>query len=170
MLAILLLGSLVIIIAIVIFYILNPRPIVGDALVNQANGSPMEVPSPSISPLYAKPITYLFASSVIFGYCFFALSRSTIANRVPRVLRHGLLILSIMFLAVGMYEVLFNFSLWSAVMVTHSDPDTAYNQWPINSLKINLSYATKISVLWVIISFFAVMTFKSSLESDAPSA
>jgi cytochrome c biogenesis protein CcdA len=161
--------SLIAIVTILIFYFITPNPshIIGNQLVNNPNGGPEEFPSPSISPLYAKPITYLFAAGIVFGYCFFALGRRMIEEKIPRSLQTLLLIISVLLFGVGIYEVFFNFTLWSAVMARNPnvDPDTAVNMWPINSLQINLAYATKMSLLWAIVAFFSVMTFKSSLES-----
>jgi hypothetical protein len=167
---VLLILSLLVIVAILVFYVVTPNPshVIGNQLVNNPNGGPEEFPSPSISPLYAKPVTYLFATGIVFGYCVFSLGQGIINRRFPRSLRALILIVSILLLGMGVYEVFFNFTLWSAVMAGNPnlDPDAAVNMWPINSLKVNLSYATKMSLLWAIVAFFSVMTFKSSLESS----
>jgi hypothetical protein len=164
----LLILSLIVILAILAFYFTAPNPgnIVGNQLVNNVNGGPEEFPPPSISPLYAKPVTYLFGAGIVFGYCVFALGQGIINRRFPRSIRTLILVVSVLLFAMGIYEVFFNFTLWSAVMAgdPNIDPDTAVNMWPINSLEINLSYATKMSVLWTIVAFFSLMTFKRSLE------
>jgi hypothetical protein len=165
---VLLIISLIVIISILIFYFTTPNPsnVIGNQLVNNANGKPEEFPSPSISPIYAKPVTYLFVAGIVFGYCVFSLGQGIINRRFPRSLRGLILIISILLLGMGIYEVFFNFSLWSAIMVNLPNPDLAVNMWPINSYKVNLAYATKMSVLWTIVAFFSVMTFRSSLESS----
>lgn len=166
---ILLIISLIAILAILVFYVTAPNPshIIGNQLVNSPKGGPEEFPSASISPIYAKPITYLFAAGVVFGYCVFSLGQGFINKKIPRSLRTLILIVSILLLAAGIYEVFFNFSLWSSMM-SNQDPDLAVNMWPINSYKVNLAYATKMCLLWVIVAFFSTMTFKSSLESENP--
>ena len=169
---VLLIISLLVIVAVLIFYVTTPNPsnVIGNQLVNNANGGPEEFPPASISPLYAKPVTYLFLAGIVFGYCVFSLGQRIINSRFPRSLRALILIISILLLGMGVYEVFFNFTLWSAVMARspNIDPDTAVNMWPINSLQINLSYATKMSLLWALVAFFSVMSFKSSLESKNP--
>lgn len=166
----LLIVSLIVILVILIFYVTAPNPsnVIGNQLVNNANGGPEEFPPPSISPLYAKPVTYLFAAGIVFGYCVFSLGQGIINRRFPQSLRALILIISILLLGMGVYEVFFNFSLWSAIMVNQPNPDIAVNMWPVNSYKVNLSYATKMSLLWAIVAFFSTMTFKSSLESGTP--
>jgi cytochrome c biogenesis protein CcdA len=167
---ILLILSFLAIAAILIFYIVTPNPshIIGNQLVNNPNGGPEEFPPPSVSPLYAKPVTYLFAAGIVFGYCIFSLGQGIINESFPRSLRALILIISVLLLAMGAYEVFFNFTLWSALIARNPnmDPDTAVNMWPINSIQINLAYATKMSILWTIVAFFSVMTFKNSLESS----
>lgn len=165
---ILLVLSILVILAIVVYYFLNPSPthIIGYQLVNTANGQPLEIPSPSVSPIYAKPATYLFAAGIMAGYCFFSLGQGVIETRLPRWARAFFLVLSVMLLAMGVYEVLFNFAFWGAALVNHQDPDTVYNAWPVSTLKTNVTFASKMVVLWAVVAFFSTMTFKKSLESD----
>ena len=154
-----------ILVAIVAFYITNPRSVVGDALVNTANGTPMEFPPPSISRYYVKPVTIMFVAGVVFSFCFFSLvSRSL--TRVPRSVRALLMLLSIAVLAVSSYETLFNFAIWGSSLVTHADPDTVVNSYPINSVKVNLVFATKSFVALLFVSYFSLMTFRNSLERE----
>ena len=159
-------SSLAVLVALVFYYYANPSPnhVIGDQFVNNPHGGPAEFPTPGTFPVYAKPITYLFGAGLVFGYCFFSLSQDIINTRFPRGLRTFFFVVSILLLGMGLYEVLFNFTLWGSMMVNHVDPDTAVNQWPINTVQINLAYATKMTLLWAIVSFFSVMTFKKSLE------
>lgn len=149
--------------AIVIFYIMNPRNIVGDQLVNTRSGAPEEI-GEGFSPVYVKPITVLFIAGVVFSYCFFALAQGFISKYVPKSLRYLFLILSVTLLAMGLYEVLFNFTLWGALMTSGAPPNSLVNEYPLASLKINLDFATKTTVLWCIAAFFATVAFKNSLE------
>jgi hypothetical protein len=168
LIAVLLVLSLFVVLAIVVYYFLNPSPthIIGYQLVNTASGQPLEIPSPSISPIYAKPITYLFSASVVAGYCFFSLGQGIIETRFPRWVRAFFLLLSVLLLAMGLYEVLFNFAFWGAALVNHQDPDTVVNAWPVSTLKTNVTFATKMVVLWAVVAFFSTMTFKKSLDYD----
>jgi hypothetical protein len=151
--------------AIAIFYVLNPRNIVGDQLVNTRTGAPLEI-GEGFSPIYVKPVTLLFVAGVVFSYCFFALALGLITKFVPKSLRYLLLIISVTLLAMGLYEVLFNFTLWGALMTSGLSPNNLVNKYPLASLKINLDYATKTTVLWCITAFFSTVAFKNSLEVE----
>ena len=157
-------ASGVVLIILVVFYLLNPRHIIGDQLVNNPNGTPEEIPPQSISPFYVKPITILLVAGVIFSYCFFALSQGLIRKYVPRSVIQLLLVVSVAVLAVGIYEIFFNFSLWSALMASGASPNTLVNTHPNNGVEINLVYATKATLLFTIATFFASMAFKNSLD------
>jgi hypothetical protein len=156
-------GAIILLIA--VYYFLNPRPIIGDQLVNLPNRQPFEIPSPSEFPLYAKPITYLFVSAVVFSFCLCSLSERYISRYTPRSLRVVLLLLSGLLLAMGIYEVFFNFALWSALMAANPgvSPDLLVNSYPVKTVTINLAYATKASVLWCVVALFAFLTFRASL-------
>jgi hypothetical protein len=149
---------------IVIFYIMNPRQVIGDQLVNTPSGSPEEIPSPSVSPIYLKPVTLLFIAGVIFSYCFFALIQDLISKSFPKAIRHLLLVVSLLLLAIGVYEVSFNFALWGAQMSSGAAPNIIVNSFPISSVKVNLDYATKATLLWCVAALFSVLAFKNSLE------
>lgn len=164
-LLILLIITGVIILIITIYYFTHERSVIGDQLVNQANGQPFEIPPPSISPLYVKPITILYASTVVFSFCLCALAEPYIRRYVPRVFKVLLLLLSVLLLAMAIYEVFFNFALWSALMASNPgvSPDNLVNSWPIHTVQNNLAFATKISVLSTIVGVFVVLTFRASL-------
>lgn len=151
---------------IAIYYVLNPRSIVGDSLVNTQNGAPEEFPPPSSFPFYVKPVTIFFAASVIFSYCFFALAGKTIERRVPRAVRAFLLVASLAALAVSVYEVLFNFTLWGSLLVSNPNPDLAVNTYPVGRWETNLVFATKAYVSLLFVSYFALATFRRSLEAE----
>lgn len=154
----------IIFLAIVAYYILNPRAIIGDSLVNNPNGTPVELPAEGVSPFYVKPVTIMFATIVVFAFCLFTLGKKRI-DKMPRSLRSILLVVALLGLAVSIYETLFNFVLWGSLMVTKGDPDTIVNIYPVNSIKINLVFATKTFVSLLFLSYFAYATLKNSLES-----
>ncbi len=160
---VILLISAIILLILMAFYELNPRNIVGDSLVNNANGTPAEFPSPGISPFYVKPVTILFVASVSFAFCFFSMIEQWV-NKLPRIARAFFLVAFILGFAVSAYETLFNFVLWGSMLVTHPDPDTIVNSYPIGSFQVNLVFATKSFAALLFVTFFGYTTFKKSLE------
>ena len=166
LLALLILNG-VTLVGLLIYYILTPRSIVGDSLVNTSSGNPFEVPAPGTFFFYVKPVTILFESLVVFSFCMFSLLGGFLLL-IPRTLRSLLLILSTLSLAVSVYEVLFNFTLWSSLLVTsHNNPDSIVNSYPVATYEINLAFATKAFVALLFISYFAFATFRSSLDSSS---
>lgn len=156
----------IVLLALAVLYVLNPRSVIGDALVNHSNGSPFEVPPPGFLPFYVKPVTIFFAALVVFSFCFFALARTRI-RRIPRGLQAFLLAVSMLGLAVSTYEILFNFVLWGSLIVTQGNPDLIVNSYPVNSEKVNLVFATKTFVAMLFVSYFSYITFKDSLETES---
>ncbi len=152
-------------ILIVIFYALNPRTIVGDALVNTSNGTPLEFPPPSIFPFFVKPVTIFFVATIIFSYCFLALAAQTIERKVPRWIRALFLLISLAVFAMSTYEVLFNFTLWGSLLVSNPNPDLAVNTYPVNMWQTNLVFATKAFLTLLFVSYFALSTFRRSLQT-----
>ncbi len=139
-----------------VLYLLEPRPVIGDAFVNTASGSPFEIPPASISYFHVKPVTIFFVGLVVFGYCSLSLLKTRIA-RLPGSLRTLLLVISVLAVVVCVYEVLFNFALWTAQIVTQSvNPDHAVNSYPGGYLQINLVFATKSFVALLFVSYFSV--------------
>jgi glucan phosphoethanolaminetransferase (alkaline phosphatase superfamily) len=154
-----------ILLVIAIFYLLNPRDIVGDSLVNTSSGTPEEFPPDNLFPFYVKPVTMMCVAAVIFAFCFFSLIKEPI-SRIPRSVRTFLLLVSILGLAISVYETLFNFILWGSLLVSHPDPDTIVNAYPVSSYKVNLVFATKSFVALLFVTYFGYETFKVSLESS----
>ena len=154
-----------ILLAIAVYYFLNQRAIVGDSLVNNAQGMPAEFPPPSISPLYVKPVTIMYVSGVVFAFCFFALIEKSL-GQLSRKTRVLLLVVSISLFAIRAYETLFNFTLWGSLLVTHPNPDTITNDYPVSSYTVNLVFATKAFVVLLFVTSFAYLGFKKSLEDE----
>jgi hypothetical protein len=162
--ALILLLSGAVLLLLLIFYIANPRPVVGDALVNSAGGRPEEFPPPGTSPFYVKPVTIMFVSSVTFAYCLFGLLARKI-RQMPRSILQLLLMASLVAFGVSLYETLFNFTLWASQMTSHSDPDLLTNSFPTGSVRTNLVFATKSFVTMLFVSLFGVESFSSSLAA-----
>ncbi|MDG6906244.1 MAG: hypothetical protein JRN20_10720 [Nitrososphaerota archaeon] len=163
-LAILVVSGLLLV-ALAIFYLLNPRDIVGDSLVNTSSGTPEEIPPAYLFPYYVKPVTIMYIASIMFAFCFFSLAKK-LFTRLPRSLRTFLLLSSLLGVAVSAYEILFNFTLWGSLLVSHSNPDAIVNLYPVSTYKVNLVFATKSFVALLFVSFFGYITLKGSLESD----
>ena len=141
---------------IAVLYVLQPRAVIGDSLVNTSSGSAFEIPPPSISYFHVKPVTVFYAALVVFGYCGLSLYRKSIAG-LPDYLRTLLLVFAVLSLAVSAYEILFNFMLWTVVILTQSViPDHAVNNYPSGIFQINLVFATKTFVALLFVSYFAV--------------
>jgi hypothetical protein len=155
----------IILVAIAILYALNPRDVVGDALVNNLNGTPAEFPPPSISPFYVKPVTIMYVALVVFAFCFFSIVQKWLSN-LSRGVRVFFLIAFFVVLAVSAYETFFNFVLWGSLLVTHPNPDTVTNAYPVSSYRINLVFATKSFVALFFIALMGYLTLKKSLENE----
>ena len=140
-----------------VLYAADPRRVIGDALVNTPSGDPLEIPSPSGSPYFHfKPVTLFFAASIVFSYSFFSLFKKRITN-LPGYLRSLLLTLGVLGLSVSVYEVLFNFTLWSVLMLSQTpNPDHVVNGYPGGILQINVVFATKTFVALLFLSIFAI--------------
>jgi len=140
-----------------VLYAVDPRRIIGDALVNTPSGDPLEIPPPSVSPYFHfKPVTLFFAAAIVFSYSFFSLFEKRITN-LPGYLRSLLLTLAVLGLGVSVYEVLFNFTLWSVLMLSQTgNPDHVVNGYPGGILQINLVFATKTFVALLFLSIFAI--------------
>ncbi|MHB8568150.1 MAG: hypothetical protein ACYC7D_11075 [Nitrososphaerales archaeon] len=156
----------VVLLLIGVYYLLNPRSVIGDSLVNTSTGNPSELPPPQMFPVYAKPVTILFIALIVFAFCFFSLVQKPVLQRMPRGLLSFFLVLSVVLFAMSIYEILFNFSLWSSLLVTRTlNPDQAVNIYPVNSVKVNLVYATKVFVALLFVTYFAIAAIRNSLET-----
>lgn len=152
-----------VLLALAIYYLLNPRAIIGDSLVNTPTGQPNEFPPVGLLPLYVKPATILFVAAVAFSYCFFSLVQSQL-RALPSSLLSFMAIVSVLVLAISAYEVLFNFTLWSSIMVSSPNPDLAVNAYPESAVKVNLVFATKAFVALFFVALFSLCSFRSSQD------
>lgn len=155
-----------------ILYATNPRSIIGDALVNEPGGQPLEFPPPDISPFFHfKPVTLFFAAFVVFSYASFSLVKPLVP-RIPVSLRTVFLTVSVLAVAICVYEVLFNFSLWTVLMERSAtiNPDQSVNTYPGGILAISLVFATKTFVALLFLSIFAVDCLRISSLQIMPAA
>src|SRR5256886_14036269 len=122
-----------------VLYAVDPRKIIGDALVNTPSGDPLEIPPPSVSPYFhLKPVTLFFAASIVFSYSFFSLFKKRITNLPPHK-RTLLLTIALLFLSGSFSDVLFNFPLLSVLMLMRpATPVHVVNRYAGGVLQINV--------------------------------
>jgi len=137
--------------------------VVGETFVN------LEFPPPTISPIYAKPITWFMASLIVFWFSFLELNRETIL-KFSKLSRQLFMLITFFIGAMALYEVLFNFTLWGSLMgaskiLGELNPDILINPFPNPEIPWNLVFATKIYLSLTIISFYTFY-FLSRLSKD----
>lgn len=135
-----------------------------------------EIPSPSLFPLFTKPITIL---SILIIVCWFSIM-GLIKNRVYSLGSNSRAAITLLFLIaslVSFYEVLFNFMLWGSLISRQDseafNPDNAVNTFPTNLYPVNMVFSTKISVVVFGCSLYALVVFwnnKPTGRATAPSS
>jgi len=115
--------------------------VVGSSLVE------VEFPPPSISPIYAKPITILYASSLVLLYTGLELVGDRV-QRLPDGTLHLIKFVAFIMAAVAFYELAYNLIFWSGelageAVLGHLNPDTIANPFPDLTHPINVVFATK---------------------------
>lgn len=132
---------------------------VGDSLVHIQN-KPFEFPEPEYFPIYAKPVTWLYVGMVLCWFSVLELNRS-------RLLKYSVFRLSIfrmvafLVLSISVYEVFYNFSIWSALMAYQATtgniiPDILVNKSPNPETPWNLVFATKLFTALAAISAYTL--------------
>jgi len=134
--------------------------VVGETLVNLPNAKPFEFPGPEYFPLYAKPVTWLFVFVILFGFSSLELAKPKMTRISPTIMNISR---TLAFVSVGLsaYEVLYNFSIWSALMsfqaITGSlNPDSIVVAFPNPQTPWNLVFATKVFSALFIVSLYAL--------------
>ncbi|MCP8311488.1 MAG: hypothetical protein L6M37_00860 [Candidatus Methylarchaceae archaeon HK02M1] len=121
----------------------------------------VEFPPPELIPIfYAKPVTWLAASIIAFWFSFFELNKNRIL-RLPRSFRKICIFIAFFMAAMAFYEVLFNFTIWGALMAKEAivgelNPDLLQNPFPNPEKPWNLVFATK---LFLVVTVIALYTF-----------
>ena len=132
---------------------------VGDSLVH-IQSKPFEFPEPEYFPIYAKPVTWLYVGMVLCWFSVLELNKS-------RLLRYSMFRLSVfrlvafLVLCIAAYEVLYNFSIWSALMAYQATtgniiPDILVNKSPNPETPWNLVFATKLFTALAAISAYTL--------------
>ena len=123
----------------------------------------VEFPPPEVFVFfYAKPVTWLAASIIAFWFSFFELQKNRILM-IPKFIRQTGMFIAFFIAAMAFYEVLFNFTIWGALMAKEAlgelaswNPDILQNPFPNPEVPWNLVFATK---LFVVITIVAIYTF-----------
>ena len=127
---------------------------VGFNLVN------VEWPPSSISPLYLKPITYLYVASLTFMYAELELNKERIRT-LPDSIKTLSKFIGFLVAVVFFYEICYNFVLWSgeiaaAAIEGNLNPDLLANKFPALTEPWNLVFVTK---LWSVFCIAGVYVF-----------
>ncbi len=143
--------------------------VVGSVLVD------FEFPPPSISPVYAKPISYLMIASLALTFSGLELAKPHMAKFSKSQISLIKLFAFIGIVLAG-YEVLYNFALWTAEIATSSllgvlNPDILLTPPLLTAnprAPLNLVFATKISTTILAVSvyvFYVVRGIERSPEA-----
>jgi len=132
---------------------------VGDSLVHIEN-KPFEFPEPEYFPIYAKPVTWLYVGIVLCWFSVLELNRSRLMQYSTFRLSVFRLITFVIF-CIAAYEVLYNFSIWSALMAYQATtgniiPDILVNKSPNPETPWNLVFATKLFTALAAISAYTL--------------
>ena len=117
--------------------------VIGSSLVD------VELPNPYISPVYAKPITLLYAAALIFMYTELELIRERVVKLQDGTV-HVFRLLAFFAAVVAFFELAYNLIFWGGEIAAesvlgHLNPDTIANYYPDLTHPINLVFATKIA-------------------------
>ncbi|HZW55020.1 MAG TPA: hypothetical protein VFF30_01900 [Nitrososphaerales archaeon] len=137
----------------VVATIMGHVDVVGATLVD------VEVPSPEVLPIYAKPVSILMIAALGLTFSGFELAK-------PRLSRTSGMWISIfefiafLGIALSAYEVLYNFAIWTADIARDSllgvlNPDVITNQYPNPKTPWNLVFATKLTTTALAIAVYA---------------
>jgi hypothetical protein len=140
--------------------------VVGQTFVN------VEFPPFHIFPIfYMKPVSWLSLSIVSLVYCTLELGKDRIralSTSVKEAVRYLAFISGFM----ALYEVLFNFTLWSGLIASDAilgkfNPDLIINPFPNPAIPWSIVFATKMYLVVVAIGFYTFY-FLSKLSRESP--
>lgn len=144
-------------------YITNGIVTVGETLV--------EIEWPL--PFFAKPVTYLSFSLVVFYYSLAKLYEPKI-RRLSNFRRSLYSFVALLILFGAGYEVLYNFTVWGALMSAEAfkgivNPDFLNIAYPDPTIPWNLVFATKMFLAVFVIAFHSFFLFrpKESLKTES---
>ncbi len=137
--------------------------VVGATLVD------VEIPNPEVFPFYAKPISFLMAAALGMTFSGFELARPAM-RQFSSMQFSAIKMISFIVVALAAYEVLYNFSIWTAEISANFllgvlNPDVIINQFPNPKTPWNLVFATKLSTTVFAIALYTFY-FVRTLERD----
>jgi hypothetical protein len=150
---------------IIVFYMVKALIESGSIFPIGANMVSTEFPPEA--PFYAKPVTY-FVFSLVLGWLFGLESMKERISMMPSGYRRLALVLSIFIIFMAGYEVLYNFTLWGALMTWakmggYFNPDVLINPFPSEEAAWNITFATKV---YTSIFFMAIITAIYLVRAD----
>lgn len=135
--------------------------VVGQTLVE------IEFPPPSVFPVfYSKPITWMVAAVITGWFSAIELGKRYLV-RTPLALLGFLKYFAFFVAAMGFYEILFNFTLWSGLIAHDSlilsldnmNPDTIQNPFPNPETPWNIVFATKMFTVITLMCAYSFYAF-----------
>jgi hypothetical protein len=149
----------------VIMSIIQNVEIVGETFVN------VEFPPIHIFPVfYMKPISWLSLAIVSLVYCTLELGKERIKT-ISVSWKELARLIAFSIGAMAVYEVLFNFTLWSGLigagaMLGNLNPDIIVNPFPNPQIPWSIVFATKMYLVLTITTFYSFY-FISKLDRDS---
>ena len=131
-----------------------------DVQVIGLNFVDIEFPPPSISPVYFKPITYLYVASLTLMYSSLELHREMV-RRLPSSVRTLIKLLSFVVAVTFSFELLFNLVFWAGQIAAESlqgnlNPDLIFNPFPNPAKASNIVFTSR---LWAVFLIAGAYTF-----------
>jgi len=130
----------------------------------------VEFPPIHIFPIfYMKPITWLTSAILLLTYSTLELTKERIARFSE--FKIGLIkLLSFLIGSLALYEVLFNFTLWSGLISADAtlgklNPDVIINPYPNPKIPWNITFSTKIYFSLTIVSLY-IFYYISRIRKD----
>jgi hypothetical protein len=128
--------------------------VVGQTFVN------VEFPPIHIFPIfYMKPVSWLSASIIILVYCTLELGKDRI-NALSLSVKELTKLMMFVIGSMALYEVLFNFTLWSGLIASDAilgnlNPDIIVNPFPNPQIPWSIVFATKMYLIATIATYYS---------------
>lgn len=140
---------------------ISPSEIIGENFIDA------EFPSPDVSPIYLKPVTWLTILAFVGWFSFIELIKKRISLLTYNA-RFVYSVLLFLITALSLYEISYNFTIWGSQLAASGDsmsnPDAAINKFPNDKYKVNLVFATKIGFMIFICGFYALVVMINTKE------
>jgi hypothetical protein len=142
--------------------------IVGENLVD------IEFPNPNTSPIYLKPITYLYIASLIFMYTELELNKERI-KRLPDWAISSSKFIAFLIAVTFFFELAYNLVYWSGELAAqavlgHLNPDAIVNYFPEAAHPWNVVFASKLWTVFLITGVYVFYYLSKIQDSRAKAA